>query len=72
MLFLRFLLSDEVQELLESYGEEEFGSTLFEPWVTTLESDPSSEIVEWVEDFAYIDGTECPIEYRHRAGDLYN
>jgi tungstate transport system substrate-binding protein len=72
MLFLRFLLSDEVQELLESYGEEEFGSTLFEPWVTTLESDPSSEIVGWVEDFAYIDGTECPIMYRHEAGDLYN
>ena len=72
ILFLRFLLSGEVQELLEIYGEEEFGSALFEPWVTTLESDPSSEIVEWVEDFAYIDGTECPIEYRHRAGDLYN
>jgi tungstate transport system substrate-binding protein len=72
MLFLRFLLTDEVQELFETYGEEEFGSTLFEPWVTTYETNPSSEIVGWVEDFAYIDGTECPSQYRHQAGDLYN
>jgi tungstate transport system substrate-binding protein len=71
MEFLGFLLSDEVQTMLVIYGEEEFGSTLFKPWLPELES-PDSEIVGWVEEYAYIDGGECPAEYRHDAADLYN
>ena len=71
MEFLRFLLSDEVQTMLVAYGEEEFGSTLFKPWLPELEN-PDSEIVSWVEEYAYIDGGECPAEYRQNAADLYN
>jgi tungstate transport system substrate-binding protein len=71
MEFLRFLLSDEAQTMLVTYGEEEFGSTLFKPWLPELEN-PDSEIVSWVEEFAYIDGGECPTQYRQGAGDLYS
>jgi hypothetical protein len=71
MEFLRFLLSDEAQTMLVTYGEEEFGSTLFKPWLPELEN-PGSEIVSWVEEFAYIDGGECPAQYRQDAGDLYS
>ncbi len=71
MTFLRFLLSDEAQAMLVTYGEEEFGSTLFKPWLPELEN-PDSEIVGWVEEFAYIDGGECPQQYRENAGDLYS
>jgi hypothetical protein len=71
MEFLRFLLSDEVQTMLVTYGEEDFGSTLFKPWLPELEN-PDSEIVSWVEEYAYIDGGECPAEYRQNAADLYN
>ncbi len=70
MEFLRFLISDEVQTMLVTYGEEGFGSTLFKPWLPELE-DPDSEIVGWVEEYAYIDGSECPVEYRQNAADLY-
>jgi tungstate transport system substrate-binding protein len=70
MLFLRFLVSKEVQTMLSFYGKEEFGSTLFHPWRAHTQN-PDSEIVHWVEDFAYFDGTECPLEYRHQAGELY-
>jgi tungstate transport system substrate-binding protein len=69
MEFLRFLLSDEVQTTLVTYGEEEFGSALFKPWLPEMD-DPNS-IVGWVEEYAYIDGGECPAEYRHNAEDLY-
>jgi tungstate transport system substrate-binding protein len=71
MEFLRFLLSDEAQAMLVTYGEEEFGSILFKPWLPELEN-PDSEIVSWVEEFAYIDGDECPAQYRKDAGDLYS
>ena len=70
MLFLHFLVSDEVQTMLETYGQEDFGSTLFNPWVPEL-SHPNSEIVQWVEEFAYFDGLECPVAYRHQPSDLY-
>ena len=70
MLFLHFLVSGEVQDMLVTYGQEEFGSTLFKPWIPELDN-PDSDIVQWVEDFAYFDGSECPTLYRHQADDLY-
>ncbi len=70
MKFVQFLVSGETQTMLETYGEEEFGSTLFKPWVPELD-DPDSDIVTWVEEQAYFDGSECPTQYRHQAGNLY-
>jgi tungstate transport system substrate-binding protein len=70
MLFLRFLISDKVQDMLVDYGVDEFGSSLFKPWIPELDN-PSSKIVHWVQDFAYFDGTECPTNYRHQEDDLY-
>ncbi|HEX9913527.1 MAG TPA: substrate-binding domain-containing protein [Candidatus Bathyarchaeia archaeon] len=70
MLFVQFLVSGETQAMLETYGEEEFGATLFNPWVPEL-ANPGSDIVEWVEEQAYFDGSECPTLYRHQAGNLY-
>jgi tungstate transport system substrate-binding protein len=70
MLLLRFIISEEVQAMLVDYGKEEFSSTLFKPWIPELDN-PNSDIVQWVEDFAYFDGSECPTIYRHQADDLY-
>lgn len=70
MTFVQFLVSDETQRMLETYGEEEFGETLFKPWVPELEN-PDSDIVRWVEEQAYFEGSECPAQYRQRAGGLY-
>jgi len=70
MKFVQFLVSDETQTMLETYGEEEFGSTLFKPWVPEL-ANPGSDIVRWVEEQAYFDGSECPTQYRYQAGSLY-
>lgn len=70
MLFLQFLVDEEVQSMLVTYGKEEFESTLFMPWIPELD-DPESDIVKWVEEAAYFDGTECPNKYRHQAGNLY-
>jgi len=70
-LFMEYILGDDVQEMLVDYGVEEFGSTLFKPWVPELGT-PDSEIVQWVEEYAYFEGTECPEEYRYLSGNLYD
>ena len=70
MLFVRFVISDDTQNMLKTYGQAEYGSTLFKPWIPEL-ANPNSQIVPWVEEYAYFDGTECPTQYRYQPGDLY-
>lgn len=70
-LFMEYILGEEVQDMLVDYGVEEFGATLFKPWIPELDT-PDSEIVQWVEEYAYFEGTECPEEYRHLPGNLYD
>ncbi len=71
LLFMEYILEEEVQAMLVDYGVEEFGSTLFKPWIPELDT-PDTEIVQWVEEYAYIDGSECPEMYRHLPGNLYD
>jgi tungstate transport system substrate-binding protein len=70
MNFIEFLVSNEVQKMLIDYGKEEFGSTLFKPWIPEL-SYPNTSIVEWVQEYAYFQGSECPIENRYQSHNLY-
>ncbi len=71
LIFMQYLLGEEMQEFLLDYGVEEYGVALFNPWVPELEA-PSTLIVQWVREYSYIDGSECPEEYRYHPGDLYN
>jgi tungstate transport system substrate-binding protein len=71
LLFMEYILGEDAQDMLVDYGVEEFGATLFKPWISELDT-PDSEIVQWVEDYAYFEGTECPKEYRHLPGNLYD
>lgn len=68
--FTEFLVSEEAQDILVDYGADEFGSTLFNPWIPEL-SNPDTRIKEWVQEDAYFEGSECPEEYRYESGDLY-
>jgi tungstate transport system substrate-binding protein len=70
MLFLQFLIGEEVQSMLVDFGKEEFGYTLFMPWMPEFVK-PNSDIAKWVEEAAYFDGTECPTIYRYQAGNIY-
>jgi tungstate transport system substrate-binding protein len=68
--FVEFLVSEDIQSLLVEYGKDEFGATLFKPWLPELKY-PDSDIIQWVEEYAYLDGAECPLEYRYRSENLY-
>jgi len=71
MRFITFLASDEGQTVLAEFGKEQYGQTLFYPYVKVLKDGSDPEKVGWIQELAYFDGTECPPEYRYKAGDLY-
>ncbi len=71
MLFIEFLLSDDIQALLQDFGVSEYGEALFKPWMPMLMSEQAPDLIQWVEDYAYFNGAECPTEYRYNSGELY-
>jgi tungstate transport system substrate-binding protein len=72
MTFIKFLISEEGQQIIAQYGKETFGQSLFHPAVTLLRENTDPEIAEWIREFAFFDGYECPPEYRIDYEDLYN
>lgn len=72
MKFTKWLTSSKAQELIGEYGTEEYGRQLFRPTVEVLEEGESAgSIYNWIVEYGYINGTECPKEYRYRASE-YN
>ena len=72
MKFTEFLISENVQYILANFGTEDFGRPLFNPYITLLKNEPNSDLVEWIQDLAYFEGTECPITYRYNAANLFD
>lgn len=71
MRFIEFLVSQEGQDLIESYGQEDYGQPLFYPAVRLLQENTNPELLSWIQSYAYFDGSECPPQYRHQEGALY-
>ncbi len=69
--FMEFLISEEGQNLLGEYGQEDYGQSLFFPAVELLKENTDPTLVDWIEDYAYIDGEECPPEYQDGHPELY-
>jgi tungstate transport system substrate-binding protein len=69
MTFERYLLSTDGQNLLGTFGVQ--GKTVFSPWIPTLTAGTDTTTIQWVESYAYIQGSECPSQYRLNASDLY-
>lgn len=72
MTFIEFLISNDIQDLLQDFGTSEYGEALFKPWIQMLKSEQNPDLIQWVKDYAYFEGTECPIQFRYNAGDLYD
>ena len=71
MAFITFLLSDDIQDLLQAFGVSDYGEALFKPWIPMVTSGQDPDLIQWVNDYAYFEGTECPTQFRYTAGDLY-
>ncbi len=72
MAFIGFLISEEGQQIIGEYGKDTYGQSLFHPAVKLLKENTDPEIAEWIREFAFFDGYECPPEYRMDYEDLYN
>lgn len=68
--FIRFIVSREGQDLIGNYTV--YNTPLFYPAVDILKNQPNSEIAQWIKEYAFINGSECPPQYRMGYNDLYN
>jgi len=70
--FIKYLVSDEGQQLIENYGSSNYTQNLFHRAVQLLKQNSTSQIAQWIEDYAFFNGTECPQQYRDGHPELYN
>jgi len=70
--FIQYLISDEGQQLIENYGKNDYGKSLFYGAVQPLKQNPPSQIVQWIKDYAFINGAECPPQYMDGHPELYS
>jgi tungstate transport system substrate-binding protein len=69
--FIKYLVSDETQQLIESYGKAQYEQSLFYGVVQPLKDNAPQPLVSWIEDYAFFDGSECPQQYRNGYPELY-
>ena len=69
MIFERYLVSIDGQNLFANFGVA--GQTVFNPWIPLKTANTDTTTITWIQNYAYINGTECPTKYRVQADDLY-
>jgi tungstate transport system substrate-binding protein len=69
--FTKYLMSDEGQRLIEEYGKDDYGQSLFHAAVDLLRNDTEPTIAQMIRDYAFFDGSECPTQYRYGYPELY-
>jgi tungstate transport system substrate-binding protein len=71
--FIKFLISQQGQQIIAEYGNTTYGQPLFYPTVQLLNENTDPTIVSWIQNYAYFDGTECPEQYRdNNHPELYD
>lgn len=71
MTFVKYLVSDDGQNLFAKFGVQDFGEAIFKPWIPVLKTGTPADMLQMVQQYAYFQGSECPPQYRYNAGDLY-
>jgi len=72
MTFIKFLVSQEGQQIIEQYGKDTHGQSLFHPAVKLLKENTDQETADWIREIAFFDGYECPPNYRKDSAGLYD
>jgi hypothetical protein len=77
MQLIRYLVSDEGQQVFAGYAVSQDGKPAFASYLKLLQtkSDPlgndPTQMIQWISDYAFLDGSECPPQFRYQADDLY-
>jgi len=60
--FIKFLVSEEGQQIIEQFGRDKYPQKLFYP---------NQTVKEWIREYAYFDGGECPEKYQDGHKEMY-
>ncbi len=71
MQLIRYLVSDEGQQLFANYGVSNYGQSLFQPYIPLAKSQSNQTLLGWIKAYAFFQGSECPPQFRYQADDLY-
>ncbi|MGB9778954.1 MAG: substrate-binding domain-containing protein [Candidatus Bathyarchaeales archaeon] len=69
--FIQYLVSPETQQLITNYGKDTYGQSLFIGAVEPLKNNEPEVVVGWIKAYAFINGYECPPQYRSDYDELY-
>jgi tungstate transport system substrate-binding protein len=69
--FIKWLISDTGQQMIENYGKANYSQSLFYGTVQLLKDNSTEQIVQWIQKYAFFNGTECPLQYRDDHPELY-
>ncbi len=69
--FIKFLGSEEGQQIINDYGKDMYRRSLFYPAVKLLEENADPTLVQWIQEYAFLNGYECPPEYQNEHQELY-
>lgn len=70
--FVKYLVSPATQQLINDFGKDTYGQSLFYEAVQPLKDDAPQPVVDWIKDYAFFDGSECPPQYRNGYPELYD
>jgi len=68
--FIQYLVSPETQQFITNHGKETYGQSLFFSAVETLKNN-EQPVASWIKAYAFINGYECPPQYRSGYDELY-
>jgi tungstate transport system substrate-binding protein len=69
--FIKFLTSEECQNLIGEFQKETYGQSLFYPAVSLLKNQ-TDPIADWIRQVAFFNGTECPQQFWNGHSELYD
>jgi len=75
--FMKFLVSDECQQLIEDFGKNDYGTSgrLFHQTAQLIAQNSTEQMMQWIREYAMkpFGGSECQEEYRDsRYPELYS
>jgi tungstate transport system substrate-binding protein len=70
--FIKWLVSDTGQQVIDNYAVAEYSQHLFYGAVQALKNGSPQPDVSWIQSYAYFNDTECPAQWRDDHPELYS
>ncbi|MGA2309318.1 MAG: substrate-binding domain-containing protein [Candidatus Bathyarchaeia archaeon] len=69
--FIKWLVSDAGQQVINNYGTGNYSQPLFYGAVQPLKNNSPQRDASWIKQYAFFNGTECPTQYQDDHPELY-